>query len=149
MKFACLNNKGFTLLDAMLSFLVFSIISLGFPLVIKGFETIQKESVPPRYYEWNLFSQSLRTEMWGGSNFQISPETVSYVSQGETIKYERYQDSIRRQVGERGHEVVLQAVDSFEISEVPQGIRIDVTFEEGEIVGSEFYYYKEKTPELP
>jgi competence protein ComGF len=149
MKFACLNNKGFTLLDAMLSFLLFSIISLGFPLVIKGFETIQKESIPPRYYEWNLFSQSLRTEMWGGSNFLISPETVSYVSQGETIKYERYQDSIRRQVDERGHEVVLQGVDSFEISEVPQGIRIDVIFEEGEVVESEFYFYKEKTTALP
>jgi competence protein ComGF len=149
MKFACLNNKGFTLLDAMLSFLVFSIISLGFPLVIKGFEMIQKESVPPRYYEWNLFSQSLRTEMRGGSNFLISPEAVSYVSRGETIKYEQYQDSIRRRVDERGHEVVLQGVDSFEISEVPQGIRIEVIFEEGEIVESEFYYYKEKTPELP
>ncbi|MEL3974071.1 competence type IV pilus minor pilin ComGF [Rossellomorea oryzaecorticis] len=149
MKFACLNNKGFTLLDAMLSFLVFSIISLGFPLVIKGFETIQKESVPPRYYEWNLFSQSLRTELRGGSNFLISSGAVSYVSRGETINYERYQDSIRRQVDERGHEVVLQGVDSFEISEVPQGIRIDVIFEEGEIVESEFYYYKEKAPQLP
>jgi competence protein ComGF len=149
MKYAFLNNKGFTLLDAMLSFLIFSVISLSFPLVIKGLQVIQKESIPPRYYEWNLFSESLRMEMWAGSDVLYSHEEVTFESDGKIITYERYQDSVRRRVGGLGHEVVLQGVDSFDITEVPHGLKISVVFKEGENVESEFYHYKEKQAEIP
>lgn len=149
MKYVLLNNKGFTLLDALLSFMIFLVISLSFPLVIKGLQIIQKESLPPRYYEWNLFSESLRTEMWGGSNILYSPEEISFESDVGTITYERYQDSVRRRVGGLGHEVVLQEIDSFVITEVQQGIKISVVFKEGENVESEYYHYKEIQPEVP
>ncbi|OIU71074.1 competence type IV pilus minor pilin ComGF [Rossellomorea aquimaris] len=149
MKYVYRNNKGFTLLDALLSFMIFTVISLSFPLVIKGLHIIQKESIPPRYYEWNLFSESLRMEMWGGSDLLYSPEEITFESNGKTITYERYQDSVRRRVGGLGHEVVLQGVDSYIITEVPQGIKISVVFKEGENVESEFYHYKEIRPEVP
>jgi competence protein ComGF len=151
MKYVLLNNKGFTLLDAMLSFLIFSVITLSFPLIIKGLQIIQKESIPPRYYEWNLFSESLRREIWGGSDLLYSPNEITFESGGKTITYERYQDSVRRTVGGLGHEVVLQRVHSFNITEVPQGVKVSVEFTEGEDAESEFYHYgvkaiQEKVP---
>ncbi|XXM73762.1 competence type IV pilus minor pilin ComGF [Lysinibacillus sphaericus] len=148
MKYVLQNDKGFSLLDALLSFMIFSVISLSFPLVIKGLQVIQKESIPPRYYEWNLFSESLRMEMWRGSNLMYSPEDITFESSGKTITYERYQDSVRRRVGGLGHEVVLQGIDSFVITKVPQGIKISVVFKEGENVESEYYHYKEIQPEV-
>ncbi|MCA1054807.1 ComGF family competence protein [Rossellomorea aquimaris] len=149
MKYAFLNNKGFTLLDAMLSFLIFSFLSLSIPLIIKGLHTIEKESIPPRYYEWNLFSESLRMEVWGGSGFLFSNEGITFESNGKVITYERYQDSIRRRVDGQGHEVVLQGIDSFEFSEVPKGIMVSVVFKEGESVESEFYHYTDIQTEIP
>jgi competence protein ComGF len=150
MKFVLLNNRGFTLLDALLSFIVFFIISLSFPLIMKGFETIKTDSVPPRYYEWNLFSENLRNEIWNGENIMISPEQISLDKEGERITYERYQNSIRRRVNERGHEVVLQSIHSLTFFEVPQGVKVEVDFERGEKMESEFYYFHmEKTQEAP
>jgi competence protein ComGF len=150
MKFVLLNNRGFTLLDALLSFVVFSIISLSFPMIMKGMETIKTDSVPPRYYEWNLFSENLRNEMWASGNILTSPDQISFVKEGERITYERYQNSIRRRVNERGHEVVLQSIHSLTFSEVPQGVKVEVDFERGEWMESEFYYfYKEKITEAP
>jgi competence protein ComGF len=148
MKFVLLNNKGFTLLDALLSFFVFSIISLSFPMIIKGFETIKSESIPPRYYEWNLFSESLGNEVWDTGGIIVSPERISFEKEGEWITYERYQNSVRRKVNDRGHEVVLQSIHSLALSEVPQGVKVKVEFEGGESMESEFYYfYKHKAPE--
>ncbi|WP_175991056.1 competence type IV pilus minor pilin ComGF [Bacillus sp. Marseille-Q1617] len=150
MKSVLQNNKGFTLLDALLSLLVLSIISLSFPLIMKGFQTIKTVSVPPRYYEWNLFSESLRNEMWGSGNIMISPEQLSFDKEGERITYERYQNSIRRKVNERGHEVVLQSIHTLAFSQVPQGVKVEIKFEKGEGMESEFYYFqKNPTSEIP
>jgi competence protein ComGF len=150
MKFVLLNNKGFTLLDALLSFFVFSIISLSFPLIMKGFETIKSDSIPPRYYEWNLFSESLGNEVWDTGDIMVSPERISFEKEGEWITYERYQNSMRRKVNDRGHEVVLQSIHSIAFSEVPQGIKVKVEFEGGESMESAFYYfYKDTAQETP
>lgn len=150
MKFVLRNDEGFTLLDALMSLLVFSIISLSFPMIMKAFVTIKSESVPPRYYEWNLFSESLRSELWGGVNIMVSPERFSFEKGGELITYERYQNSIRRKVNDRGHEVVLQSIHSITFSQVPQGVKVEIDFQKGERVESEFYYFnKEKMSETP
>lgn len=150
MKFVLRNDEGFTLLDALMSLLVFSIISLSFPIIMKAFVTIKSESVPPRYYEWNLFSESLRSELWGGVNIMVSPERFSFEKGGELITYERYQNSIRRKVNDRGHEVVLQSIHSITFSQVPQGVKVEIDFQKGERVESEFYYFnKEKMSETP
>ncbi|MGR3765002.1 competence type IV pilus minor pilin ComGF [Rossellomorea sp. NS-SX7] len=150
MMFVLRNDEGFTLLDALMSLLVFSIISLSFPMIMKAFVTIKSESVPPRYYEWNLFSESLRSELWGGVNIMVSPERFSFEKGGELITYERYQNSIRRKVNDRGHEVVLQSIHSITFSQVPQGVKVEIDFQKGERVESEFYYFnKENMSETP
>lgn len=83
-----LNNNGFTLIEALLSFTVFCMISLCIPLIMKGFSTIKNDMVPPHYYEWNLFNESLRNELWRGESIVITPDKISFLVSGESISYE-------------------------------------------------------------
>lgn len=135
------NDGGFTLIEALLSFMIFCIISLSIPLLMKGVETIKNEMVPPYYYEWNLFSESLKNELWKGTDIKVLPQEISFNKNGEKISYEKYNSSIRRRVNDTGHEVVLQSVGSFSLTPLEQGIRINVDFNNGERVESEFFYY--------
>ncbi len=108
---------------------------------MKGVETIKNEMVPPYYYEWNLFSESLKNELWKGTDIKVLPQEISFNKNGEKISYEKYNSSIRRRVNDTGHEVVLQSVGSFSLTPLEQGIRINVDFDNGERVESEFFYY--------
>jgi competence protein ComGF len=136
-----LNNNGFTLIEALLSFTVFCMISLCIPLIMKGFSTIKNDMVPPHYYEWNLFNESLRNELWRGESIVITPDKISFLVSGESISYEKYNQSIRRRVNNQGHEVVLQSVDSFSFASIIQGVHMDLEFVGGEKVEGEFFYF--------
>ncbi|TYS87552.1 hypothetical protein FZC88_16305 [Rossellomorea aquimaris] len=136
-----LNNNGFTLIEVLLSFTVFCMISLCIPLIMKGFSTIKNDMVPPHYYEWNLFNESLRNEIWRGESIVITPDKISFLVSGESISYEKYNQSIRRRVNNQGHEVVLQSVDSFSFASIIQGVHMDLEFVGGEKVEGEFFYF--------
>lgn len=97
--------------------------------------------VPPHYYEWNLFNESLRNELWKGESIVITPDKVSFLVSGESISYEKYNQSIRRRVNNQGHEVVLQSVDSFSFASIIQGVHMDLEFVGGEKVEGEFFYF--------
>lgn len=136
-----LNSQGYTLIEALLSFTVFCMISLCIPLIMKGFSTIKHDMVPPHYYEWNLFNESLRNELWRGEGVVITHDKISFMMSGESISYEKYNQSIRRRVNNRGHEVVLQSVDSFSFASIIQGVHMDLEFVGGEKVEGEFFYF--------
>jgi competence protein ComGF len=144
------NNKGYTLIESLLSFTIFCMISLCIPLIMKGFSTIKNDLVPPHYYEWNLFNESLRYELWRGESVKVTPDKISFMVSGESISYEKYNHSIRRRVNNRGHEVVLQAVDSFSFASIIQGVHMDLEFVGGERVEGEFFYFStEQGEEMP
>ncbi|WP_341356586.1 competence type IV pilus minor pilin ComGF [Rossellomorea sp. y25] len=135
------DNKGYTLIESLLSFTIFCMISLCIPLIMNGFSTIKNDLVPPHYYEWNLFNESLRYELWRGESVEITPDKISFMVNGESISYEKYNQSLRRRVNNRGHEVVLQAVDSFSFASIIQGVHLDLEFVGGERVEGEFFYF--------
>ncbi|TMU85470.1 hypothetical protein FGG79_09610 [Bacillus sp. BHET2] len=136
-----IDSRGYTLIEALLSFTVFFMISVSMPLVMKCFASIKQEMVPPHYYEWNLFNESLRNELWSGTNVTITPDKVSFTVHNETVSYEKYQHSIRRRVNNRGHEVVLQSVNLVRFSAIQQGVHMDVEFEGAEKAEGEFFYF--------
>ncbi|WP_406686778.1 competence type IV pilus minor pilin ComGF [Rossellomorea vietnamensis] len=136
-----MDEKGFTLIEALLSFSLFCMISLSIPLVMKGFSTIKHDLVPPRYYEWNLFHESVRNELRNAKDINVMTNQLSFVMDGETILYEKYNQSIRRRVNNRGHEIVLQSVDGFEFNVIDQGVHMDLEFEGGEKVEGNFFSF--------
>lgn len=137
------SEGGFTLIEALLSFSLFCLISLSLPLMMKAFSTIKHDLVPPRYYEWNLFNESVRNEVRRGYGFEVMPDKLSFIVDGETILYERYSHSIRRRVNNRGHEIILQSVASFKFVPIHQGVHLDLEFNGGEIVEGDFFYFSE------
>lgn len=136
-----MDEKGFTLIEALLSFSLFCMISLSIPLMMKGFSTIKRDLVPPRYYEWNLFHESVRNELRKAKDVNVLPNQISFVMDGDTIMYEKYNQSIRRRVNNRGHEIVLQSVDGFEFNVIDQGVHMDLEFEGGEKVEGNFFSF--------
>ena len=145
-----MDEKGFTLIEALLSFSLFCMISLSIPLMMKGFTTIKHGLVPPRYYEWNLFHESVRNELRNAKDVNVMTNQISFVMDGETILYEKYNQSIRRRVNNRGHEIVLQSVDEFAFNVIDQGVHLDLEFEGGEKVEGNFFSFSasegESTP---
>lgn len=136
-----MDEKGFTLIEALLSFSLFCMISLSIPLMMKGFSTIKHDLVPPRYYEWNLFHESVRNELRKANDVNVLSNQISFVIDGETILYEKYNQSIRRRVNNRGHEIVLQSVDHFTFDVIQQGVHLNLEFEGGEKVEGNFFYF--------
>ncbi|MCA1063370.1 ComGF family competence protein [Rossellomorea aquimaris] len=115
---------------------------------MKCFHTIKSDLIPPHYYEWNLFHESLRNELWSGDSVLVTPFRISFTKGADTISYERYNDSIRRRVNDKGHEVVLQSIDSFSFSSIEEGMHMDLEFVGGEKVEGDFFYFtKEGSPE--
>ena len=117
---------------------------------MKGFDSIKNEMVPPYYYEWTLFTQSLKRELWSGKDIVVEPNKISFTLNDERISYEKYQQSIRRRVNDTGHEVVLQSVHFFSFSSLQQGMRVELEFLNGEKVESEFFFYfSQPAEEIP
>lgn len=136
-----MDEKGFTLIEALLNFSIICIISFSIPLMMKGFSTIKHDLVPPRYYEWNLFHESVRNELRKANDVKVLPNQISFVVDGETILYQKYNQSIRRRVNNRGHEVVLQSVDQFTFNVIHQGVHLNLEFESGEKVEGNLFYF--------
>jgi competence protein ComGF len=135
------DEKGFTLIEALLSFSLFCMISLSMPLMMKGFSMIKQDLVPPRYYEWNLFHESVRNELKNAKDIKVMTNQISFIIDGETILYEKYNQSIRRRVNNRGHEIVLQTVDQVAFDVINQGVHVDLEFEGGEKVEGNFFSF--------
>ncbi|QHE62149.1 hypothetical protein FHE72_14835 [Rossellomorea vietnamensis] len=136
-----MDEKGFTLIETLLSFGLFCMISLSIPLMMKGFSTIEHDLVPPRYYEWNLFHESVRNELRKAKDVNVMSNQLSFVMDGETILYEKYNQSIRRRVNNKGHEIVLQSVGGFTFNVIDQGVHLDLEFEGGEKVEGNFFFF--------
>ncbi|WP_244668179.1 competence type IV pilus minor pilin ComGF [Bacillus sp. NTK074B] len=135
------DERGFTMVEALLSFSVFCMISFSLPLMMKAVTMIKNDLVPPHYYEWNLFNESVRNELKNAKSIEIAPQHISFVIDGETILYETYNQSIRRRVNNRGHEIVLQAVDQATFTSIRGGMHLDLEFEGGEKVEGDFFCF--------
>ncbi|MFI8685378.1 competence type IV pilus minor pilin ComGF [Rossellomorea sp. NPDC077527] len=135
------DESGFTLIDSLLSFSLFCMISFSLPLIMKGFSVIKNELIPPRYYEWNLFNESVRNELKKADQVEVLPGQISFVIDGDTILYEQYDQSIRRRVNNRGHEIVLQEVGQFAFASIQGGVHLDLEFEGGEKVEGDFFCF--------
>ena len=143
-KYAALwNERGFTLLEALFFFFIVFRISFSIPLVIKGFSLVREEMIPPPYYQWTLFNESVRQETWKSRGMTVTNSGFSFILNGEKVTYEKYQDSIRRRVNDKGHEVVLQKLSGLSFNAIDGGVRIEGVFLDGKKLEGEFFYYGE------
>lgn len=105
------REKGFTLVEMLVSFTLFLIIVSFFPIIIP----LAKQTYNPDFnmneMEWEIFVNQLAMEYREAKEVGINATTLTLkMENNQIITYERYEDKIRRRVDESGHEVVLQHI---------------------------------------
>lgn len=126
------EQSGFTLLEAIFSIFIITVIMSLLPLMYHWFSAIDRSLSPEEDFEWNIFLIQLRDELRTADSFRSgSKERIYLLKNRISIKYERHSWNIRRQVEDKGHEVVLQNVRKFEVKEEAPMLAIHVEFLNG------------------
>ncbi|MFB1098986.1 competence type IV pilus minor pilin ComGF [Terribacillus sp. JSM ZJ617] len=122
------NNKGFTLLEAIiaLGILILILVSVP-PLLTPLVQDTKSEAVSVRQA---LHFISMEVHKGAAVN---TAEDKLYIQdqQGRTAVFEQYKDMIRRQVDEKGHEIYLHHIEDLEFIQDGSSIVITVKGKEG------------------
>ncbi|MFP7253287.1 competence type IV pilus minor pilin ComGF [Terribacillus goriensis] len=122
------NNKGFTLLEAIiaLGILILILVSVP-PLLTPLVRDTKSEAVSVRQA---LHFISMEVHKGVAVN---TAEDKLYIQdqQGRTAVFEQYKDMIRRQVDEKGHEIYLHHIEDLEFNQDDSSIVITVKGKEG------------------
>ncbi|KUP05960.1 hypothetical protein Q73_09255 [Bacillus coahuilensis m2-6] len=135
------NNHGFTLLETLVSFILFVMILQGLYLTLSSLHQIDTRlAVLP--FEWSLFHQTLTNEVLQAESMNISPNKIEFIMDGQLVTYEKYGLNIRRKLNHKGHEIMLQRLESFTFQEIENGVTLTVHSQSGEFYSGNFYYVK-------
>ncbi|WP_183040888.1 competence type IV pilus minor pilin ComGF [Salipaludibacillus neizhouensis] len=124
------NKSGFTLIGTLISLSIFLlIVSLVPPISGLWADTIPDQN-SFSYEEFVIFTTQLQVDFRKSTVFSLNNQSNKiYFDRPEDqniVHYEQYQDKIRRQVSEGGHEVFLQRINSFHVQEIPYGVVIEI-----------------------
>lgn len=131
------NQKGFTLIESLLSLYILSFISILLIMLLSTllFQTNSKKLHP---FELENFVIQAQSELREANEWGVNNNVIFMTSRhDEHITYSTYNELIRRQVEGRGHEVLLQNVSSFSCEEFDNGIKLNIT----DINGNKFIRY--------
>jgi len=122
-----LNNKGYVLLEMLLSFFIFTIIlSLLFtPLRLMLDRQFSEKELQDM--EWELFILELKKETKMSQGIAVANNKLVLYVDGRVVTYEKYGSNIRRRVDSTGHEVALQGINSVEFTMQKNGFQVKVT----------------------
>lgn len=132
------SDKGFTLLETIITLSILSSCVLLFSFAISQIQTTRSLIKDERQIEWHLFVNQLEYELTESENVTATKNklTVEKVDPADqvirAITYERYFKIIRRQVGSLGHQPILLEVSAVEFSLLEEKLTIRVDFDNGE-----------------
>lgn len=126
-----INQSGFTLLEAIFSIFILTAIMSLLPLMYQWFSAIERSVSIEEDFQWNIFLIQLRDELDEVDSGRLGTERIYLLKNNIPVKYERYKSSVRRQVSGKGHEVVLQNVEKFDVREEGPMLLIHVEFTDG------------------
>ncbi|MFP7733117.1 competence type IV pilus minor pilin ComGF [Priestia aryabhattai] len=107
------SEKGFTLVEMLVSFTLFLIIVSFLPIIIPLAKQTYNPDFSMNEMEWEIFINQLAMEYREAKEVKIHASTLTLkMENNQIITYERYEDKVRRRVDESGHEVVLQHIKS-------------------------------------
>ncbi|MGG0460652.1 competence type IV pilus minor pilin ComGF [Priestia aryabhattai] len=105
------SEKGFTLVEMLVSFTLFLLIVSFFSIIIPLAKQTYNPDFSMNEMEWEIFVNQLAMEYREAKEVRIHATTLTLkMENNQVITYERYEDKIRRRVDESGHEVVLQHI---------------------------------------
>jgi len=120
------NNKGFTIVEMMIAFSAFLLIVSFIPLCFRLFYHDGFVEERLQRMEWEVFINQAKKEIRMGEGISVENNTLTFLKSGQSIKYEQYGSNIRRRVGLRGHEIMLQNIKTVTFEPVVNGVGISV-----------------------
>lgn len=121
------NNHGFTLVEMLVAFSIFTVIISFVPVMLSTLNREQPIEQKLQRLEWEIFISQIKKEIRMSQWVTITPQRLQLEKDGEMIIYERYGTNLRRRVDNKGHEILLQQVQQFQFERLLNGVLVTVT----------------------
>ncbi|RSD27482.1 competence protein comGF [Mesobacillus subterraneus] len=118
------NERGFTMLEMVISLAFFMIIVSMLPI---GFSLLLNNSAAElgiRQMEWEVFSSQVKKEIRTAEQIMVQPDKLLLTVNGQTVLYEKYGSGIRRRVNYQGHEILVQSILTCSFQNIIDGVEI-------------------------
>jgi competence protein ComGF len=136
-----LNEAGFTLLEMLLAFSIFVTLVSFLPVVTQIMLQDHLHEDRIQRMEWEVFSAQIKKEIRVSKKITVSNQILLLDKDGQTISYEKYGTNIRRRVDFKGHEILLQKVNTFRFEKLTNGVLVYVDDLYGHEYWEEIYAY--------
>lgn len=125
------NEKGFTLMEALVSFSVVLIITAFLPILFQTIYTLLKEEKGIHPLELEVFTQQAKMEIRTAKSVTTTDKVLTIRNgNNQSITFEKYQGNIRRRVNGTGHEIMLQNVKDVVFVQTRNGAILFITGDE-------------------
>ncbi len=95
-------------------------------------------------YEWELFIIQLHKEMKNSDDWTVNKDSLLFTNkQGQLISISKYNQLIRRQVFDRGHEILLMKIRALKFDQLQAGIKMTAISQAGKEYNFTFRSYKD------
>ncbi|WP_213368560.1 competence type IV pilus minor pilin ComGF [Mesobacillus boroniphilus] len=118
------SERGFTMVEMLLSVLLFLMITSMLPLGMKIILDHRVVDTAVRKMEWEVFSSQVKKEIRSAQQLTVQPDKLLMKVDGQFILYEKYASSMRRRVNYQGHEILMQNLSSFGFGKIADGVEI-------------------------
>lgn len=118
------SERGFTMVEMLLSVLLFFLIASMLPLGMKIILDQRVADITVRRMEWEVFSSQVKKEIRSAQQMTVQTDRLLMKVDGQYILYEKYGTSMRRRVNYLGHEILMQNLSSFSFGKIADGVEI-------------------------
>lgn len=136
---ARLNESGFTLIEVLLALSILSVIVFYMGPIFQTVLNNQVSENALQAMEWEVFWMQMKKEIRVASKAEVVSGRLVLTKDGETIYYEKYNSLLRRRVNSLGHEILLQNVSNYQVSVLPNSVRVTVTDLNGKTYSAKAY----------
>ncbi|MFJ7953427.1 competence type IV pilus minor pilin ComGF [Lysinibacillus sp. NPDC096418] len=136
-----MNEKGYTLLEALFQLVVFVIFSHIFILIMLWFTEMKSTVLVNEHTKWELFVYDMNMYFVDVTSFEVNETNskITFRTPEGLYSMEQYQNIIRKQVANLGHEPLLIGIKSGRFYYENGELKIAVEFLNG--ISKERTYY--------
>lgn len=144
-----INNRAFTLIEAVTALFVFSLCVSLFSIAGKQLQVVQKAQQSDRELEWHLFLNQFEYDIQQFRLYEVTSAKATFVqvtNSGESQKkvtYKRELQKLIRQVGGQGYQPMLMKLRKFTFELKGAFLVIHVEFLNGEKYQSQISLVKQ------
>lgn len=138
------KGNGFTLIEMLVSLVIFMIISILVVQIFSILHTNLTKNNQLNLKEWEIFSMQLQNEIRNSKDQSVVENKLYLVVNGRLATIEYYRNMVRRQVEGMGHEIMLQNVSAFQVKKEGTYIVVQVKDYGGHLFNRKFHPYFKK-----